>query len=146
MVVNSGNCRVLFTKIPGQPAEGLMERHVADDDWLALTQCRRKADARPWTSAVDLVHRSTVDRSKGYAPLLTWAVRANRTAPAACGRGRRGGGRPAVAPGGACRRGSSAMAKSATRAPNSTGRAPGGGGEDGEAYQGLGGAGRAPAE
>jgi hypothetical protein len=35
---------------------------------------------------VDPVHRSTVDRSKGYAPLLIWVVRAHRTAPVACGR------------------------------------------------------------
>jgi hypothetical protein len=41
------------------------------------------------------------------------------------------------------RRSLPAMAKSATRAPNSTGRAPGGG-EVGEAYQGLGGEGEAP--
>jgi hypothetical protein len=35
---NFRNCRVLFAKTPGQPAEGLMEQHVADDEWLALTQ------------------------------------------------------------------------------------------------------------
>jgi hypothetical protein len=34
---NFGNCGVLFAKMPGA-AEGLMERHVANGDWLALTQ------------------------------------------------------------------------------------------------------------
>jgi hypothetical protein len=28
----------------------------------------------PWTGAVDPVHRSTVDRSKGVRPLLIWAA------------------------------------------------------------------------
>jgi hypothetical protein len=46
---------------------------------------------------VDPVHRSTVDRSKGYAPLLIWVVRAHRTAPVACGR-RAAGRWPAPAP------------------------------------------------
>jgi hypothetical protein len=30
--------RVLFGRTHGRPAEGLMERHVADCDWLALRQ------------------------------------------------------------------------------------------------------------
>jgi hypothetical protein len=34
---NFGNCRVLFAKMSGRPAEGLMEGHVVDGDWLALT-------------------------------------------------------------------------------------------------------------
>jgi hypothetical protein len=35
---------------------------------------------------VDPVHRSTVDRSRGYAPFLIWAVRADRTALVVRGR------------------------------------------------------------
>jgi hypothetical protein len=30
--------RGLFAKLQGQPAKGLMERHVADCGWLVLTQ------------------------------------------------------------------------------------------------------------
>jgi hypothetical protein len=65
---------------------------------------------------VDLVHRSTVDRSKGTPPFLIWAVRANRTAPVTC-RQRAAGRRPAaVAPGGARWRGSPENSKSRSRA------------------------------
>jgi hypothetical protein len=46
---------------------------------------------------VDPVHRSTVDRSRGVRLLLIWVVRADRTTPIACRRGRRGSGRPAPA-------------------------------------------------
>jgi hypothetical protein len=51
-----------------------------------------------------------------------------------------------VAPGGARRRGSPAMARSAIRAPNRAEITPGGRGEDEEAHQGLGGEGRALVE
>jgi hypothetical protein len=126
----------------GRPAEGLRWRHVADDDWSAdamLTQCCGPAP-------VDLVHQSTVDRIKGVRHLLIWTVCANRTDLVARGRGRRGCGRPAVAPCGARRRGSPAMARSAIRAPNRAEITPGGRGEDEEAHQGFGGEGRAPSE
>jgi hypothetical protein len=43
------------------------------------------ADASCGPAAVDLVHRSTVDRSRGYTPFLIWAVRTDRTALVARG-------------------------------------------------------------
>jgi hypothetical protein len=47
-----------------------------------------------WTGAVDPVHRSTVDRLKGYAARLIWAVGLDPMAMIACER-LGGGGRPA---------------------------------------------------
>jgi hypothetical protein len=51
----------------------------------------------PWTGAVDLVHRSTVDRSKGYESLLIWATDFHRTAAVACRRRAAAGRRLAAA-------------------------------------------------
>jgi hypothetical protein len=69
--------------------------------------------------------------------LLTRAlgeIRPSNADPAAADGSMRPGGGAWPADGGVRQRRSPAMAKSATRAPNSTGRAPGGGGEVGEAY------------
>jgi hypothetical protein len=52
----------------------------------------------PWTGAVDPVHRSTVDRSKGYVPDLIWTVCANRMALAIHERRAAVGGWRAAAP------------------------------------------------
>jgi hypothetical protein len=75
--------------LSGRPADELWWRHVAACGWLALTQAMTQALTQamtqaltqgPWTGAVDPVHRSTVDRSRGYAPFLIWPSKPDRAA------------------------------------------------------------------
>jgi hypothetical protein len=95
---------------------------------------------------VDPVHRSTVDRVKGYALILIRAVGLDRTAVAACRR------RAAAARQRRRRRAAAAAAGSpeeairGSRAPFAAGKAPGRRGGGGEAHPGAGGEGTAAEE
>jgi hypothetical protein len=95
-------------------------------------------DRRPWTRSI-----GPPWTAQGYkAPFNL--DRPRRSDGPGRTRARPAGRRPAR--GGARRRGSPAMARSAIRAPNRAEITPGGRGEDEEAHQGLGGEGRAPVE
>jgi hypothetical protein len=95
----------------------------------------------PWTGARGPGPPVQGGPIKGVRLLLIWVVRADRTAQVARRRGRWGIGRPTAAPGGARRRGSPEEPRTASRPPIRAEKAPGGRGEDGDAYQGLGGEG-----
>jgi hypothetical protein len=117
------------------------------DTWRLAVGCADASDdVSVWTGLVDLVHRSTVDRVKGYAALLIRAVDLDRTADAACRRRRR---RPDSGGGAKRRRRRRARrrrAKLASRAPKRTGKTPEGRGECEDLYHGLEGVGAAPEE
>jgi hypothetical protein len=88
--------------------------------------------------AVDVVHRSTVDQIKGVRALLIWTVRADRTALVAHGRGRRGDGRPAVAPADGEAVARQRWPERSSGAPNSKANAWRGRGGGGEVYRRFG--------